>query len=582
MATDLAHTEVLVLDCQTTGSYPPKAHLLEIGWLRTRAVDQIKTGAAPFKSFLVQLPQDHLIPRHVARLTGISDDAMQSAMAPEDVRALLWDAAHQIAALEDLPACPTVIHYARFEIPFLMQLHRLQAAVEPFPFHIICTHAISTRLLPQLPRKGLRAVAGYFGHSVPELKRSAHHVHATAHVWGRLVQMLARKEKIRTLAGITGWLASRQRPGRTARSYPLDPGKRVKLPDQPGIYRMLRSNGDVLYIGKAKSIRKRVASYFQPSRRHPEHILEMLSQARDIDCTVTPSAFEAAVCESNEIKRLNPPYNVALRSNSRQLCYLSRTHDRLARTPDRTHPVGPLPLQDDIRLLPLLTEALTDRTSCRLFDAESLQRYLNYYDGDSPGLECLEQGLLHFRQRHVRYLKNTSVARACLLIGQALWQQRVLLPDPDQQDDDAADERTENFKWTPVAVAELFDSILLRSTHWIRRSHWLCWLSEAVIIWDCARGPSAKTGQQHVTLQNGNLTGAGRRKENPNEILVPPGWAVERLSRQRKIDLKTYDRLRVVTTELRRLLAEDRSVEIYLRPGVCLPNARLSRLLQWI
>ena len=582
MATDLAHTEVLVLDCQTTGSCPPKAHLLEIGWVCTRATDSINTSAAPVKSFLVQLPQDHLIPGHISRLTGISDNAMQSAIAPDDVCALLWAEANQIAGREGLPACPTVIHYARFEIPFLMQLHRLRAAGESFPFHIICTHAISTQLLPQLPRKGLRAVAGYLDHSVPELKRSAHHVHATAHVWGRLVEMLASKEKIRTLAGITGWLASCERPVRAARSYPLDPGKRVNLPDQSGIYRMLRSNGDVLYIGKAKSIRKRVTSYFQPSRRHPEHILEMLSQARDIDCTVTPSALEAAVCESNEIKRLNPPYNVALRSNSRQLCYLSRTYDRLARTPDRAYPVGPLPLQDDTRLFPLLTEALTNKTSHWLLNAESLERYFNYYDSDNPGSECLEQGLLHFRQRHARYLKNTSVARACLLIGQALWQQRLLSPDPDQQDDDAAGEQTEKFEWTPEAAADLFDSILLRSTHWIRRSHWLCWLCEAVIIWDGARGPSAKTGQQQVTLENGNLTGAGRRKENLNEILPPPGWAVKRLSRQRKIDLTTYDRLRVVTTELRRLLSEDRSVEIVLRPGVCLPSARLSRLLQWI
>jgi hypothetical protein len=60
-----------------------------------------------------------------------------------------------------------------------------------------------------------------------------------------------------------------------------------------------------------------VNSYFQSRRKHSEHILEMLTQAKDLDVTVTGSALEAAVLESDEIKTFKPPYNMALREKDR-------------------------------------------------------------------------------------------------------------------------------------------------------------------------------------------------------------------------------------------------------------------------
>ena len=81
---------------------------------------------------------------------------------------------------------------------------------------------------------------------------------------------------------------------------------------------MLRANGDILYIGKAASLRQRVNSYFQTCRRHAEHTLEMLSQAVGLEVTPTASALEAALLEYGEIKRVCPPYNKALQEGRRQ------------------------------------------------------------------------------------------------------------------------------------------------------------------------------------------------------------------------------------------------------------------------
>jgi DNA polymerase III subunit epsilon len=57
------------------------------------------------------------------------------------------------------------------------------------PLDIVCTHDIARRLFPDLPRRGVRALTGYFGRGVSALRRSADHVEATAFVWRGLVRL---------------------------------------------------------------------------------------------------------------------------------------------------------------------------------------------------------------------------------------------------------------------------------------------------------------------------------------------------------------------------------------------------------
>jgi DNA polymerase III subunit epsilon len=97
-------------------------------------------------------------------------------------------------------------------------------------------------------------------------------------------------------------MAHTPHPGRVERVFPMPAAIRQALADKPGVYRMRSLGGDLLYIGKAKSLKKRVTSYFRSKAPHPEHILEMLSQAQNIDFSLTESALEAAVLETDEIK----------------------------------------------------------------------------------------------------------------------------------------------------------------------------------------------------------------------------------------------------------------------------------------
>ena len=86
------------------------------------------------------------------------------------------------------------------------------------------------------------------------------------------------------------------------------------LPVRPGVYRMQDARGDVLYVGKAKTLRNRVTSYTQVPRLS-KRLQRMVSQTRSMTIVTTRSEAEALLLEAQLIKRFRPPYNVLLRDD---------------------------------------------------------------------------------------------------------------------------------------------------------------------------------------------------------------------------------------------------------------------------
>jgi excinuclease ABC subunit C len=99
------------------------------------------------------------------------------------------------------------------------------------------------------------------------------------------------------------------------------------LTSRPGIYCMKNNNDKVIYIGKAKNLKKRVSSYFNRADSAPIKTQVMMKQVNDIDVTITETESEALILENNLIKEYKPKYNIIFRDDkSYPYIYLTTTH----------------------------------------------------------------------------------------------------------------------------------------------------------------------------------------------------------------------------------------------------------------
>lgn len=542
--TRLSELEVLVLDCQASGASPAHGDLLEVGWAVVSAVAGI---VIPTEARWVIPRTERPIPRPVRELTGWGDAALSLAI-PE---AEAWAALERAAA----KAPATVIHWSRFELAFLRDLHGRVAPERPFPFDVLCLHAIGARLFPDLPRRSIRALAGHLGHTTDLMRRSAGHVDATAFVWRALVPLLAER-------GIETWEALGQfvdeappTSRRTKRIYPFDETRRRALPDRPGVYRFVRKNGDVLYVGKATSVKKRVAGHFKSGLgKTTERALEMLSQVDDVDVTITESILEAALLEADEIKRINPPYNVHLRTAAprqwagqaaeRRAWFASRDLRSSMPAPDTTHVVGPLPSARSLASLGAIVALATGQEPLRALRAQAL---------GVPPVFAPDEGLFaegwsvvartHQLQRDGQV--DRDAARAVLAASLALYRARGR-QEIDESEDDAPPDA-----WDLARVIRRLERTLVHQGLLVRRAPWLVFLADAAIAFR-ERGGAARLlcFTENAIAERGPLASVddlrrqGRRRVRP------------RAERRAGFDAAAYDRLRVLVTELRRVLDE--------------------------
>ncbi|MDH4985597.1 excinuclease ABC subunit UvrC [Aminobacter anthyllidis] len=101
-----------------------------------------------------------------------------------------------------------------------------------------------------------------------------------------------------------------------------------RLPNAPGVYRMMNAAGDVLYVGKARSLKKRVTNYAQ-GRFHTNRIGKMVRETATMEFVVTRTEIEALLLEANLIKRLRPRFNVLMRDD-KSFPYIMLTSDHAA------------------------------------------------------------------------------------------------------------------------------------------------------------------------------------------------------------------------------------------------------------
>jgi DNA polymerase-3 subunit epsilon len=206
-----------------------------------------------------------------------------------------------------------------------------------------------------------------------------------------------------------------------------------------------------------------------------------------------------------------------------------------------------------------------------------------------PELDCLKQGFEIFREHHHSRPKNQTPLRFLTGLGAKLWQEKLdaaALAEIDAEKQNNVENLAERQEepdlmptWTPEAVARAIEAMLRHSAHLIRRARWFCLLSESTLTWASA----GQTGQKRnrMVFENGAVIKQGEVNATVKTI-PPPGYANSFRVRQNSIDLISYDRMRVVTTEMRRILSEDRNMELCLGPKVTLRRQKLIKALRWV
>ncbi|MDX2249919.1 MAG: excinuclease ABC subunit UvrC [Bacteroidia bacterium] len=144
------------------------------------------------------------------------------------------------------------------------------------------------------------------------------------------------------------------------------------LPDAPGVYRFLNKKGKIIYIGKAKDLRKRVSSYFASSRQHTYRIQHLVKNIADLAYTITNSEVEALLLENNLIKNHQPRYNILLKDGKTYpyICIKNERFPRVFSTrtkiSDGSAYFGPFPSVSTMKTLLELIRGFIKLRTCNL------------------------------------------------------------------------------------------------------------------------------------------------------------------------------------------------------------------------
>ena len=284
----LASQVFVVLDVETTGGIAGRHRIIEIGAVRVCNGEEI----ARFHSFV---NPGQRVSKRIWQLTAISDD-------------MLCDAPTAGPVLDELYAfidhVPVVGHNIASDLSFLRN-EALWTKRRPLANLTIDTVLLGARLLPELKRPSLERMARHFGLNDAPKHRALIDARVTAQCFARLLDQVP-PEHSTSMRTFLEWLESGQGRRLPVHRAALQAQIRL-LPALPGIYVFRDSEGAVLYVGKSKSLQRRVRSHLANPDRLFDGMIERLDR---IDIEVTGSEFEALLREAQIIQELQPVYNV--------------------------------------------------------------------------------------------------------------------------------------------------------------------------------------------------------------------------------------------------------------------------------
>jgi hypothetical protein len=294
----------------------------------------------------------------------------------------------------------------------------------------------------------------------------------------------------------------------------------------------------------------------------PERTLEMLSQARAISVDVMPSALEAALLEPDEIKRHRPPYNVALTVEDRALWFAAPDLSVRSAHPSSQCSLGPFPSAGVLDEFGALAAAERRALGSSRWRPAPLTFEAGYARLCAVHPELSRQDL----NTHDRLLR----------LGTRLWKEGRRDRDVDE-DDDASESGRGLTVWTPDLVQVSLEWLALRAALARRRAIWLTRLADSSVVW---REPGDRCARL-IVIENGEvaLSAAVDASAQPP---IPPGYRRPVTARREAFTIASFDRLRVLTTEMKRLISAGAPVALRLGVGPALDESRLACALWWV
>jgi DNA polymerase-3 subunit epsilon len=270
-----------IVDIETTGGHASANGITEIAIV-------LHNGKEIEGKYATLINPQIPIQKYVQSLTGITDTMVAKAPLFEEVAPKIFN------LLKDKIF---VAHNVNFDYSFVK--HQLKLVGLDLNVPKLCTIRLARKIFPQLPKYGLETIC----RELDIVNYNKHRAMGDAMATATLFTMLLEKDKSSEL--------KKMMKGRNAEQYlppNLDINKILNLPHIPGVYYFYNQKGKVIYVGKAKDLRKRVSSHFS-NNKPTKQKQEFLKEIHDIKYEACSSEFIAALFESIEIKRLWPVYN---------------------------------------------------------------------------------------------------------------------------------------------------------------------------------------------------------------------------------------------------------------------------------
>lgn len=291
---ELHEATYVVVDVETTGLSPERNRLTEVACV-------IVEGGEITGEHRTLVNPEQSIPRVVQEMTGITNAMAFTAPRADDIlpEVRKWFP----------PGAIIVGHNVQFDMSFL-QAAFARHGIRPLDTRTLCTMRVARRLLVGPKKWNLHSLASHLGVKMHTRHQALGDARATARILISMLDMVVERELCDTVEEL---LAVQNRRidafGGGRRVVPSVVATLAELPERPGVYLMQDRRGEVLYVGKAKSLRDRVGGYFRAGAVHTRRIDEMVDRVRSIETRETPTELGALLLESQLIKEHQPRYN---------------------------------------------------------------------------------------------------------------------------------------------------------------------------------------------------------------------------------------------------------------------------------